>query len=1200
LPSLEARAKPPLGKDGKPAPTGKPAGESGKAKEAAPKPAGAGGQPARPDDAKDGKDGKAAQGAKAGATPAGPVDPLLGKELGGCRIDSLLGRGAMGAVYKASQRKLDRDVAVKVIRPEMMTDARMLKRFEVEARIVGKFNSANVVMVHDVGFELGVHYLVMEFVQGKNLRDHVKLLAAGRLPAGEALPLLRQAIRGLEEAQRLHVVHRDIKPDNLMLTDRGMLKIADFGIAKPMQEDFSMTLTSELVGTPLYMSPEQCQGGVELDFRSDMYSLGATFYYLLTGEPPIRASSVYELIQTKTKLANLCLWKALPGLDENNPLSRVIERMTALDRDDRYDSYEALSNDLLLVEQGATITAPVRKAASRSAAAASGGGRGKLVAGLVAAALLAAGGGGYAWYSSQPKPAGGGGTVAAGGDEVVERVSQQLQLARQQLASAGPSEALQRELGAIAAPPALQNERDRLVADVAAGLAALARLGAIQAPTALELPFAELRTFFADVMTATELPVEVGTEVRAFVQKAAAAARAERELAPRATARLAAAFQQWQADAATGLAEEQGRIELGDRLGAIEAGRRQLLDLLQQQALRSAVEADLPAGALDEARRLLAQPPPVSDLKVAEVLAELASELQRSGPDAALEQRLKEMQPSKPELIARRDELLNEFQRAGAARMLADQARTDDYPAPPKPPFDDVDGYWKRVDRALEGLRKDGGLPPWAATLRTTLRAETELLPLVVEACRTLALRVQAEARAGTATPEAVQFVLQARERAIELFPGARAALEQAVVAADLQATGELVVRGRLRVRWQEDAARVRGLLLAVPSLAEWLPVAAARGADVAALQQAAAALAAEPEVATTLRSLVELHGRWLAAASKLASVDRDIAAGDLTGAAAAVQAGLPGNEGRVELAEAADIVAACRDAFNTLDRTLQVDVVLTRLQGGRDKAQSLRAVMPATIGRIDAWIGSLQALQQATVGMVPIPGGGTRVSPKPVTAFFLSATECSRAEFAAFLAELRAAVAGIDDRQQRWAKVASRFDGIGLNEARLQELLEREITRDLDKTPMDSLDWYGAAAYAAWYRRVLPTAAEWSLAAFGDNKRYEYPWGNDWAMDPQQRNPSNTELADVDAGGLSWRQADGVKLHHLGGNVAEWLAVDAKATQAGQIGGRYKDTNRDLYRGEIVTYPKDDRRPGVGCRTALRLRDFPGLDWPR
>ncbi|MGK0301672.1 MAG: tRNA A-37 threonylcarbamoyl transferase component Bud32, partial [Planctomycetota bacterium] len=157
---------------------------------------------------------------------------LMGKTIGGCRIDKLLGRGAMGAVYKARQLKLDRDVAVKVIRPEMMTDPRMLKRFQIEARTVGKFNSANVVMVHDVGFELGVHYLVMEFVEGKNLREHVKLLAGGRRPAGEALSLIRQSCKGLEEARRLKVVHRDIKPDNLMLTTQNVLKIADFGIAK--------------------------------------------------------------------------------------------------------------------------------------------------------------------------------------------------------------------------------------------------------------------------------------------------------------------------------------------------------------------------------------------------------------------------------------------------------------------------------------------------------------------------------------------------------------------------------------------------------------------------------------------------------------------------------------------------------------------------------------------------------------------------------------------------------------------------------------------------------------------------------------------------------------------------------------------------------------------------------------------------------
>ena len=423
---------------------------------------------------------------------------LLGKVLGGCRIDKMLGRGAMGAVYKARQLKLDRDVAVKVIRPEMMTDPRMLKRFEVEARTVGKFNSAHVVMVHDVGFELGVHFLVMEFVQGKNLREHVKLLAGGRLQAGDALPLIRQAVKGLDEARRLGVVHRDIKPDNLMLTDQGVLKIADFGIAKPIQDDFHMTMTSELIGTPLYMSPEQCQGGADVDFRSDMYSLGATFFYLLTGEPPIRASSVYELIQTKTKLENLCLWKQLPELDENHPLSRLIERMTANDREDRYGSYDELLNDLVLVEAGETLHTPpkrIKKAAAAKPVAAKGG-RGLLMA-LGAVVVLGAAVGGYFSFVHRPEtpepgprpesggaPVGGSG-VGATADVAATRAA--LARFRTRLENNGPGGTLRDEVRDLAVPAELATDRDRLLADVEAGLAVEARPADVERPAGLVL-----------------------------------------------------------------------------------------------------------------------------------------------------------------------------------------------------------------------------------------------------------------------------------------------------------------------------------------------------------------------------------------------------------------------------------------------------------------------------------------------------------------------------------------------------------------------------------------------------------------------------------------------------------------------------------------------------------------------------------------
>ena len=162
-----------------------------------------------------------------------------------------IGQGGMGVVFRVRHVELGTILAMKMLPADLATEAELVARFRREARVMARLNHRNIVRVFDLVQEGDSFYLVMEYLQGKNLRDHVKLLAGGRLPVGEALPLLRQAIKGLEEAQRLKVVHRDIKPDNLMLTDRGVLKIADFGIAKPLQEDFSMTLTSELVGTPL-------------------------------------------------------------------------------------------------------------------------------------------------------------------------------------------------------------------------------------------------------------------------------------------------------------------------------------------------------------------------------------------------------------------------------------------------------------------------------------------------------------------------------------------------------------------------------------------------------------------------------------------------------------------------------------------------------------------------------------------------------------------------------------------------------------------------------------------------------------------------------------------------------------------------------------------------------------------------------------
>ncbi len=1138
------------------------------------------------DAGKPGAAGKPAAGAASSGKPAAaaaggaPADPLLGKTLGGCRIEKLLGRGAMGAVYKARQVKLDRDVAIKVIRPEMMTDQRMLKRFEVEARTVGKFNSANVVMVHDVGFELGVHWLVMEFVEGKNLRDHVKLLAGGRLPAGEALSLLRQAIKGLEEAQRLSIVHRDIKPDNLMLTDRSILKIADFGIAKPLQEDFSMTMTSELVGTPLYMSPEQCQGEGKLDFRSDMYSLGATFYYLLTGEPPIRASSVYELIQTKTKLANLCLWKALPGLDQNNPLSRVIERMTALDREDRYDSYEALLADLVLVEQGATITVPKV-----------GGGRGKRgqpqsagrgIALGVAAVLLAAGGGGYLWWRGQQSP------VVPFTEASHTEQKQRLETLRQRFAAEGPGTGLIEDLRTMPAFELLAPQRDALLAEVERAQAMRTALAAVVAPAELALPFTDLQKHFADVAAAARVDDSASAEFRSFAAKEATKARAEDQLANLAMRTLSSAFVEWQGARSKVGNDSQALVEFRERLAQIELGRRALMDLLPTQ--RDTIERDLPGGALDAARAGLSAGGGRPESDVGAALQDIGTAFAKDGPALSLQTRLSELQPTMVEQVALRKALLDEFQRAETARLQAEDARTSKFPVG-KLPFDDVADYYETLERAFDPVRlADKSLPPWAAELRLKLRAEATLQTRIVAACAS----ALGEARSGTA----LDVVEAAVRRGKQQLPSAAAELDKL----DLAGARARMAAIAKAAQWDDDAAALGKRLTEMPTLAEFLVQMPDCTRQLEALTKTAGELGAEkPPVTQRLQAQLD---RWRKASEQLGAIAKKVVAGELQQADGLVIAGVPGTEGRADLATAGEVVTACRDAFTALERSLDLEASKRLLAAARTKAQSLGAALPGVEARVRKWQDGIDQLASAAAGMVPIPGGRTRAAPTLVPAFFLASSECSRAEFAQFLTELRQAVAGIEDRQQRLDKVAARFPGVGLDAERLQSLIERDLSRAVDKTPMENMTWYSAAAFAAWYGRTLPSMPEWSLAAFGDGNKFEFPWGNGWSTDAAQRNPSNQQMADVDSGGLSWRQADGVRLHHLAGNVAEWLFADAKDASAGVAGGRYNDNNdtnaREQAAGKELKVDKTDARRGVGFRTALRPRAFFGADWPK
>src|SRR5271156_6257770 len=201
-------------------------------------------------------------------------------------IIALIGKGGMGAVYKARQPGLDRIVALKILPPQTAGGPSFIERFNREARALAKLTHANIVAVHEFGQVNGLPFFIMEFVDGLNLRQ---LEQAGRLSAPEALQIVPQICEALQFAHDEGIVHRDIKPENILVDKKGRVKIADFGIAKILGggPDVAITETKGAIGTPHYMAPEQMEKPTTVDHRADIFSLGVVFYEMLTGELPL-------------------------------------------------------------------------------------------------------------------------------------------------------------------------------------------------------------------------------------------------------------------------------------------------------------------------------------------------------------------------------------------------------------------------------------------------------------------------------------------------------------------------------------------------------------------------------------------------------------------------------------------------------------------------------------------------------------------------------------------------------------------------------------------------------------------------------------------------------------------------------------------------------------------------------------------------
>jgi serine/threonine-protein kinase len=269
----------------------------------------------------------------------------IGRSLNGrYKIDALLGQGGMSAVYKATDPNLKRVVAIKLIHPHLSTDSDFVYRFKKEAAAVAALRHQNIIQVFDFNTDNDVNYMVLEFVPGETLQDRLKHLKSSntKMPVDQAVKIILNVCDALSYAHKLGMIHRDIKPANIMLNLHGQAILMDFGIVKIL-DDTSHTATGAVVGTARYMSPEVIRSEVA-DERSDLYSLGVTFYEMLSGDPPFDAPSAMSLLMRH-------LNDPVPDLNSKRQdlppeLVRIVNKLLEKDRENRYRSAGDMAGDL--------------------------------------------------------------------------------------------------------------------------------------------------------------------------------------------------------------------------------------------------------------------------------------------------------------------------------------------------------------------------------------------------------------------------------------------------------------------------------------------------------------------------------------------------------------------------------------------------------------------------------------------------------------------------------------------------------------------------------------------------------------------------------------------------------------------------------------------------------------------------------------
>jgi len=281
--------------------------------------------------------------AKSASKPAqGAPKKKKATQLGDFKLVKKLGQGGMGEVFLAQQVSLDRKVAIKTLSKELAKKEDFVKRFIREARSMAKLQHQNVVQVYAADSFKGVHYVAIEFIDGQSMQDWMD--ERKKLSVGDALHVTLVCAEALKQAHDQNMIHRDIKPDNVLVTKKGVIKVADFGLAKALDEDVSMTQSGTGLGTPLYMPPEQARNAKHVDHRTDIYALGCMLYYFLTGQLPFTGENTLELIINKEKGS----YKPARQLNKEVPekLDLMIGKMIMKDVEHRYADCATVMKDL--------------------------------------------------------------------------------------------------------------------------------------------------------------------------------------------------------------------------------------------------------------------------------------------------------------------------------------------------------------------------------------------------------------------------------------------------------------------------------------------------------------------------------------------------------------------------------------------------------------------------------------------------------------------------------------------------------------------------------------------------------------------------------------------------------------------------------------------------------------------------------------